>query len=50
MLAENSILRLLSGQVKIAHDVQTAKSAMVFGEQVIDQTFGSRSVNVLHDD
>ena len=49
MLAEDAILRLCSGQVKIAHDVQTAKGAMVFGQQMIDQTFGSGSVNVLHD-
>jgi hypothetical protein len=48
VLAENSILRL-SGQVKIAYDVQTAKGAMVFGQQMIDQTVGSCGVNVLHD-
>src|SRR5258708_33141104 len=49
MLTENSILWLCCGQVKIAHDVETAKGAMVFGQQMIDQTFGSGGVNVLHD-
>jgi len=49
MLTKNAILRLGSCQVKIAHDVQTAKGAVVFSEQVIDKTFGSCSVYVLHD-
>jgi len=35
--------------VKIAHNVQTAEGAVVFGQQMIDQTFGSRGVNILHD-
>jgi len=49
MLTENPILRLPGEQVKIADDVETAKGAMIFGQQVIDKTFGSGSVNVLHD-
>ena len=48
MLTKNPILWLLSGQMKIAHDVEAAKGAMVFGQQVIDKTFGSRGVDVLH--
>ena len=49
LLTENSILWLLSSQVTIAHDVQTTNVAMVFSQQMIDQTFGSGSINVLHD-
>ncbi len=49
MLTENPILWYPGEQVKIADDVQAAKGAMVFGQQVIDKTFGSRGVDVLHD-
>lgn len=50
VLTKNSILRLGSSQVKIAHDVQTTKGAVVFGQQVIDKSFRSCGVYVLHHD
>ena len=49
MLAENPILWCPGEQVKMANDVEAAKGAMIFGQQMIDKTFGSRSVDVLHD-
>jgi len=50
MLTEDSILWYPGEQVKIAHDIETAKGTMVFGQQMIDKTFGSRGVDVLHDE
>ena len=49
MLTKNAILWYPGEQMKIAHDVQAAKGAMVFGQQVVDKTFGICSVYVLHD-
>jgi hypothetical protein len=49
MLAQDAIFWLLSNQVKIAYDVQTAKGPVVSGEQMVDETFRSRGIFDLHD-